>query len=157
MKTKLLGLALIAVLTLSFQSQSDELFEGEEKLQQCRQHIPMTGKKKDKAVVSQKAKELYNKELVLVQYEDGVDKFRFNRYYLVTSRESRTSDKMVNFLVPAVDYADFKKGRTKAVFFRYEEDKHRFYMAKCFDEVVTANPEIIKDWDDRGKHYERNK
>jgi len=152
MKRNFLAIVLIGLMALSISPENIELFDGESKLEHCKQNIPLTYKKKDNIIVDQRVKELKGQELVLVQYEKAYDKIKVDRYYLVSTRTSRTDETLMNVLVPAENYAEFKRGKAKTVRIKFNEKTDRFYLGKCFDEVVAANPDMVKDWDGRVRH-----
>ena len=116
--------------------QPDELFKNESKLANCKQEIPLTYKKKDDRKVTEMAKILKDKELILLHFEKKSTSVTFKRYYLVS--EVKGND-IFNFLIAKNDYLANKK---VAVFLKYTDKYDRFYLADCFDKVLAENTEL---------------
>jgi GTPase Era involved in 16S rRNA processing len=137
MKIKITFFVLMAFGLMSLTSRTqEELFKNESKLVSCRQNIPLTYKKKDDIIVAEKAKTLKDKELILLHYNKKAGSVSFKRYYLVS--ETKGSN-VFNYLVSKKDYLEKKE---VAIFLKYTDKYDRFYLAECFDKVLSENSEL---------------
>lgn len=133
--TILILFCIINLFTLSMCAQV-ELFKNESKLASCLQDIPLTYNKSSDLKVEAKAKELHDKELVLLQYDKKTGTCSYKRYYLKTERIKST---IYNILVPSKDYL---AKNNVAIFLKFTAKYDRFYLAECFDKVLASDKEL---------------
>lgn len=137
MNLKILGIILSLFITSSiFAQNSKELFTGENALNECLQDIPLTYKKKTDLIVADKAKELKNKEIILLQYDKKSGDLIYFRFYLISEF---INNEVYNYLISA---KDFELGKKIAVFLKFTPKYDRFYLAHCFDQVLSENKEL---------------
>lgn len=140
MKLKTSVLLILSLFLLTSASVKDEeLFKNENLLAHCRQDIPLTYKKKDDIKVAQIAETLKDKELVLLHYNKKTGSVTYTRYYLVSQKSDKT---VFSYLVPSKEYKNKKKNQIVAVFIKYSAKYDRFYLAECFDKVLSENNDL---------------
>jgi len=135
MKTILLFFFLI---TLSSSAEAQKaLFENESLFVGCKLDIPLTYKKKHRSVIVERAKELYDEELVLLSVLSTGVKY-YQKCYL-------RSDGEFSYLVSPEDA--FSEP-SNAVFVSYNEKNNAFYTSNCFEAILAENPELKKEFEE---------
>jgi len=128
---------LVVLMSISLNAQKDnELFNGEKKLENCIENIPLTYKRKDNLIVSEKALELKGKEIVLLHFDKKSKQITYSRYYLVSEI---VRGETFCYLVKKADY---ESNIMTALFLEYKSKHDRFYDANCFDSVLELNTEL---------------
>lgn len=146
MKTfRLSFLLVLLVIVTSFQSNPEELFEGEMLLKECFVDIPLTYTKANEKKVDAKAKELEGQELILLNFNKKTKRVSYKRYYLI-SEKGENDKKIFNYLVLPEYYEAYKKGEIHAIFLKFRPKYDRFYISKCFDSVMSQNKELLSRW-----------
>ena len=135
------------VLIQSFTLKQDELFNGETKFASGRINLPFNNTRKSEREIEQKAKDLKDKELILLHFNSNTGDVTYGRYFLLSEMDAKTKTTS-SYLVRASDYKNEKNIATHP---KYSDKNDRFYVAECFDEVLKNNPDIQQRIIEEGK------
>ena len=148
MKSKLIIVpAVVIFFFASFKPVQDELFYGESKFASCKITLPLNDTRRSEKELAEKAKELKDKQIILLHVNPNTGDISYGRYFLVSDVDVKTK-KASNYLVRADDY---KAGKFIATYPKYSEKNDRFYLGNCFDEVLKNNPDIQQKLIEEGR------
>lgn len=121
------------------QAQQKPLFDGAGILDSCVVELPLTYAKRDKERYTQAARFLEGEELIYAVRDRRSGKVNCTRVFVVVETAKDGED--VVYLETSEQHMRMD-GMKQAFFPQFKASSERFYNAACFDEHLSAHPEL---------------